>query len=308
MISKKFIDYIGNKLGIQRNDLIEKDILLQMLLEKLAKNKKFKDNFAFKGGTCLIKTYFGYLRFSEDLDFTYLNQRDFSGLSKAKLRKTISRKVNNLSKFIESITKELGLDFKAEKENKKYFEFGGSNVFLTLKIWYDSIVLDNPSFIKIQINFVEKLNYPIKEKPAIFILNNKNHKETEFLFPDYSYLIKPVKIKVYDIKEILIEKIRAILTRRSIKTRDFVDVFLIVKKEKLNLNDFKEQIIEKINDMLRFEKYTQNIKNKESQLSEESILSEENALILKPLNKSFPGFLKEFNIFLREIIKELKPD
>ena len=67
--------------------------------------------------------------------------------------------------------------------------------------------------------------------------------------------VKPrirIKIKAYDLKEILVEKVRAILTRRGIKARDFVDVFLIIKKDKLDLNDFKKQIIEKISDMLKF--------------------------------------------------------
>ena len=96
------------------------------------------------------------------------------------------------------------------------------------------------------------------------------------------------------------------MTRRGIKARDFVDVFLIVKKEKLDLKDFKKQIIEKINYMLKFEKYNQNIKNKEAQLKEELILGEEEALMLIPIDKGFPKFLKEFNLFLMEIIKELK--
>jgi predicted nucleotidyltransferase component of viral defense system len=218
----------------------------------------------------------------------------------------MSEKINELGKTIQPIAKQFNLDFKIEKENRRYFEFGGSNAFVTLKLWYDSVVLNKPSFIKIQVNFIEKLNYPIREMPAIFILGNKDKKEIETLFSDYSYLIEPVKIKVYDIKEILIEKVRAILTRRGIKARDFVDVFLIVKKEKLDLNDFRKQIIEKINDMLKFEKYTQNIKNKETQLKEELILGEEEALMLTPIDKGFPKFLKEFNLFLMEIIKELK--
>ena len=155
-------------------------------------------------------------------------------------------------------------------------------------------------------NFIEKLSYPVKEMPAIFILGNKDKKEIETLFSNYSYLTEPVNIKVYDVREILIEKVRAILTRRGIKARDFVDVFLIVKKEKLDLKDFKKQIIEKINYMLKFEKYNQNIKNKEAQLKEELILGEEEALMLIPIDKGFPKFLKEFNLFLMEIIKELK--
>jgi len=306
MIDKKFINHIGDKLGIERRDLIEKDILLQILLNELVKNKDFKDNFAFKGGTCLIKCYFGYFRFSEDLDFTYLNQKEFDGKSRNKIRESMSEKINRLGELIEFITKQFNLDFKIEKENRKYLQFGGSNAFVTFKIWYDSVVLNKPSFIKIQINFIEKLKYEIKELPAVFILGNRDKKEIEILFSNYSYLLNPAKIKVYDLKEILIEKIRAILTRRGIKARDFVDIFLIIKKDKLNLNNFKKEIIEKINDMLKFEKYAQNIKNKEAQLKDELILGEEQALILKPIDKGFPKFVREFNIFLREIIKDLK--
>jgi len=306
MIDIKFINHISDKLGIARKDLIEKDILLQILLNELVKNKDFKENYAFKGGTCLLKICFGYFRFSEDLDFTYLNQKEFVGLSKSKLRTKMSKKIDKLAEFIEPIAKQFNLDFKIEKENRKYFEFGGSNAFVTLKLWYDSIVLNKQSFIKIQVNFIEKLEYPIKEMPAIFILGNKDKKEIETLFPNYSYLTEPVRIKVYDIREILIEKIRAILTRRGIKARDFVDVFLIVKKEKLSLNDFKKQIIEKITDMLKFEKYNQNIKNKETQLNKDIISGEEEALILTPIDKGFPKFLKEFNVFLLEILKILE--
>jgi len=306
MIDIKFINHISDKLGIARKDLIEKDILLQILLNELVKNKDFKENYAFKGGTCLLKICFGYFRFSEDLDFTYLNQKEFVGLSKSKLRTKMSKKIDKLAEFIEPIAKQFNLDFKIEKENRKYFEFGGSNAFVTLKLWYDSIVLNKQSFIKIQVNFIEKLEYPIKEMPAIFILGNKDKKEIETLFPNYSYLTEPVRIKVYDIREIFIEKIRAILTRRGIKARDFVDVFLIVKKEKLSLNNFKKQIIEKITDMLKFEKYNQNIKNKETQLNKDIISGEEEALILTPIDKGFPKFLKEFNVFLLEILKILE--
>jgi predicted nucleotidyltransferase component of viral defense system len=305
MINKKFVDYIGDKLGIQRRDLIEKDIFLQMILSELVKNKDFKNNFVFKGGTCLIKVYFEYFRFSEDLDFTYINQKEFDISSKSRLRACISKKISSLGKLIESIAEQFNLDFKLEKENKKYFQFGGSNAFVTFKIWYNSIILNSPSFIKIQINFIEKLIYETKELPAFFILNNKDKEEIETLFNNYSPLLKPLKIKVYDLKEILIEKIRAILTRKGIKVRDFIDVFLIIKKEKLNLNDFKKEIIEKINNMLKFEKYNQNIKNKETQLKEDFIVGEEEALLLTPIGKDFPKFVKEFNLFLAGVIRDL---
>lgn len=306
MINIKFINHIGDKLKIEKRDLIEKDILLQMLLNELVKNNYFKNNFAFKGGTCLIKCYFDYFRFSEDLDFTYLNQEEFARKSGKKIREGISLKIGKIGELIETIAKQLNLDFKAEKENRRYFQFGGSNAFVTFKIWYDSVVLNKNSFIKIQINFIEKLSYEVKERPAIFMLGNNDKNEIETLFSDYSYLLNPVRIKAYDLREIFVEKARAILTRKGVKARDFVDIFLIAKKEKLNFNDFKKKIIEKINHMLKFEKYSENIKNKENQINEELILREEEALILIPIGAGFPQFLKKFDVFLKEVIRELK--
>jgi predicted nucleotidyltransferase component of viral defense system len=307
MINKELTDFISKKLNIARRDLIEKDVIISKILFYLMQDKEFFQNYAFKGGTCLIKCYLGYYRFSEDLDFTYLNQKEFVEKSKKKIRELISKKIERLGKLIEIIAKKLDLDFKIEKENKRYVQFGGSNAFVTFKIWYDSKELDKETFVKIQINYIEKLNYQIKELNAGYMVPKNLEKDFSFLAAEETeILLKPVKIKAYDLKEILIEKIRAILTRRGIKARDFVDVFLIVKKGKLDLNSFKKEIIEKINNMLKFEKYTLNIKNKESQLKEDLILGEEEALMLTPIGKGFLKFLKEFNIFLKEIVKELK--
>ncbi len=307
MINKGLTDFISERLKITSRDLIEKDIIISKILFHLMQDKSFSQNYAFKGGTCLTKCYLGYYRFSEDMDFTYLNQKDLAGKSKNKFRETMSEKINQLGKLIEAIAKKLDLDFKMEKDNKRYFQFGGSNAFVTFKIWYNSLELGKETFVKIQVNHIEKLNYPIKELNVNFILPKNFEKDFSFIAGEESdILLKPLKIKAYNLKEILIEKIRAILTRRGIKARDFVDVFLIVKKEKLNLNDFKKELIEKINNMLKFEKYNQNIKNKENQLKEDLILGEEETLLLTPIDKNFPKFVKEFNIFLMGIIKELK--
>ena len=307
MINKELTDFISKRLNIVRRDLIEKDIIISKMLFNLTQNKDFFQDYAFKGGTCLTKCYFGYYRFSEDMDFTYLNQKDFIGKSKSKIKEIMSEKINKLGELIEVIAKKLDLDFKMEKENKKYFQFGGSNTFVTFKIWYNSKELENKTFVKIQVNHIEKLNYPIKELNVRSIIPMNLEKDFSFITPeDATILLKPVKIKAYDLKEILIEKVRAILTRRGIKARDFVDIFLIINKEKLNLNNFKKEIIEKTSDMLKFEKYTINIRNKETQLNDDLILGEEETLMLTPIDKGFPKFLKEFNIFLKEIIKELR--
>jgi predicted nucleotidyltransferase component of viral defense system len=67
---------------------------------------------------------------------------------------------------------------------------------------------------------VEHLCFPFKERSARSLLS-KRHDELDSLFPEYSEYSTPAKISTYDIKEILAEKVRAMLTRRGTKARDF---------------------------------------------------------------------------------------
>jgi predicted nucleotidyltransferase component of viral defense system len=73
-----FVNEVARVLKISRRDLIEKDLILHQILAGLSQDNFFAENFLFKGGTCLIKCYFGYMRFSEDIDFTWKDQSAFS--------------------------------------------------------------------------------------------------------------------------------------------------------------------------------------------------------------------------------------
>lgn len=306
MIDKNLIGLISEKLNIERQEFIEKDIILQNLLSELSKNKDFFEKYSFKGGTCLIKCYLGYYRFSEDLDFTLIEGKHFIGKSGNAIRKMVSQEINKLLVLFEEIAKKTGLDFKAEKSNKQYLELGGGGRFTTFKLWYDSQILNAKSFIKIQINFVEQLMYSIKELEAKSLINNNLYNEIKFVYSEYSYLNEKIIIKSYSIEEIFIEKVRAILTRRGIKGRDFLDVYLIAIKKKIKPKDFKKQIIDKIVFMLKYEKYANNLQAKTKQFDAKFELGKEKNLLLIPIPDEFDKFLKDFKKFLESIIKEIK--
>ena len=54
-------------------------------------------------------------------------------------------------------------------------EFGGSNRFVTYKIWYNSVVLKRKTFIKIQINFVEDMCFkPTRKRLNTLVIKAKN--------------------------------------------------------------------------------------------------------------------------------------
>jgi hypothetical protein len=55
---------------------------------------------------------------------------------------------SNIGEIFEEIAKKRGLDFKCEKSNADYIEFGGGNKTCTFKIWYMAEVLKRRSFLK----------------------------------------------------------------------------------------------------------------------------------------------------------------
>ena len=75
-----FINQVSTLTRISRLEQIEKDFVLYRILAELSRDEIFADNFLFKGGTCLIKYYLGYYRFSEDLDFTWRRREQRAGL------------------------------------------------------------------------------------------------------------------------------------------------------------------------------------------------------------------------------------
>lgn len=66
---KNLIQKVASDLGL-RFDIVEKDIWVCYVLQKLFSHDRLKDNLIFKGGTCLSKAYNAIGRFSEDVDVT----------------------------------------------------------------------------------------------------------------------------------------------------------------------------------------------------------------------------------------------
>jgi predicted nucleotidyltransferase component of viral defense system len=86
-----FVNEVAKILDIKRKDLIEKDLILHQILFDLSGDRFFAANALFKGGTCLIKSYFGYLRFSEDIDFTWIPASTITNSSKINIFANILR-------------------------------------------------------------------------------------------------------------------------------------------------------------------------------------------------------------------------
>jgi len=303
-----FVNEVARILDIQRRDLIEKDVILHQMLLDLSNGKFFSENFAFKGGTCLIKCYYGYKRFSEDIDFTWKKQSTFKGKSQKWIRDYLSDVIDKTGAVFERIAAKRGLEFRCKKSDRNFVELGGSNKFCTFKIWYDSKILGRRSFVKVQINFVEQFCLRLK-KGRLKSLLAKENPELNELFTEYSEYVRPITFDIYDVREILSEKVRALLTRRGTKARDFLDVYLICKHYGIKPEEVEECIVKKAKFALQmYARFRSNLNEKLKLLETGKIFDwgEERGLLLSDINEEdFYAFLDHFQDFLRKIVKEL---
>jgi len=196
------------------------------------------------------------------------------------------------------------LDFRCDKGDKDYVELGGGNKMCTFKLWYDSEILGRRGFVKVQINFVEKLCFPAYDAELRSLVSGES-REIELLFPEYREYLRPISFMVYDVREIFCEKVRAILTRVGVKARDFVDVYLINEKYGFSPEEYTGCIKEKTEFVLRhYAKYRQNLQAKKQLIELKALFrwGDEKDLLLRPINEeSFTRFNESFLEYLGTI-------
>jgi len=300
---EKLAGYLSGQTKVQNTDLLAKDAYLQGLLIELSGNDHFRTSFVFKGGTCLTKAYFGYYRFSEDLDFSWIDQKRWEKKTGKEIRRLLSKEIDSVMEVISRAGEKLGLDFKAQKSNKKYVELGDSNRLATFKLWYRPAGKPE-GFIKIQINFVEVFFHKFKEKELKPISTSVERKELKVLFPEEAYIIlaKP-RMKVYDLKEIASEKVRAVLTRRGMKARDIIDLYML-SEHGISIKSVRKEAMEKVRAMLKYAKYSKNILTKAEVIGAADI-DKERYLLVTDIREDFRSFSDTASGELKEIIKEL---
>jgi predicted nucleotidyltransferase component of viral defense system len=132
--------------------------------------------------------------------------------------------------------------------------------------------------------------------------------ELGILFPEFKEYTQKILFDVYDVREILCEKIRAILTRKGMKARDFIDVYLICTQFRIRLDDIYSCSVEKTRFMLHlYERYRKNIEEKKTIVTSTPFTwGEEKALLLKDIDeKEFYKFLEQLKTFLKKTANKL---
>lgn len=284
----EFIAFIAEKSGVNKPELIQKDLTLHSILRQLYSSQSFAENYLFKGGSSLIKCFFGYYRFSVDLDFTWKNQAAWSVLGSKELRRRLHEEIDGFGSSLESICKDADLEFENDSRDRRYCDFGGGGRVTTFKLW------KNNELIKIQVNYVEEILFAHKEAVVRTLLDGATlRRDEEAYFKEFLSEYGSFKVPVYDEREILCEKVRAILTRRVQKLRDFYDLYML-EKAGFNTEALGEEAVKKTKASLRYAKYRENLERNRESLKITETLEDpyERSLFIKEPPIDFERFVR----------------
>lgn len=162
---------------------------LQLLFLKYFYNQKGSEKICFKGGTAL-RFLFASFRFSEDLDFTSL-------VSEKRIEELVQKTLKNLNQEVENVIFKRAESIANSFSGRLFQDVNGFKFPLTVR-----------------------LDFSLREKP---INIETSYLETPFPIGPYP------QISHFGIKEIMAEKIRAIITR--IRGRDIFDLWFIFSKD-----------------------------------------------------------------------------
>ena len=186
---------------------IEKDYVLTWILNGIANHETLSKAFVFKGGTLLKKFYFEDYRFSEDLDFTLLDEslthEDFN---------------EKLEEVFAWVKEESNITLQ-HKEDGIHEESGSSQFYINF-IGPLAGSIDSRD-IKIDITRGEKMEFPIEEKNAIITYTD---------LPKDSF-----PLQCYSLSEVLIEKMAALMGRTE--PRDLYDFWYLMEVCRLNMTN-----------------------------------------------------------------------
>jgi predicted nucleotidyltransferase component of viral defense system len=207
MISAEALRRIARRQGISVG-WAEKDYVISWFLKELYESNCLKESLVFKGGTALKKVYFPETwRLSHDLDFTAV-----AGLDSGTVRRC-------LEEVFTAIAQKSGLSLRLSS-------FRAIRGGLDAKIQFAGPLV-HKNQISLDITFDEKLVTEPEWTAAT----------TEY--PD----VPVMKVKVYSLNEILVEKIRSIMQRG--RSRDYYDVWRLLMENEFDMTTIEALLVEK---------------------------------------------------------------
>lgn len=264
---REYIKQVGERMNLKvKDDLIEKDLILTFILAEFER-LGLGNELVFKGGTLLSRNYLKYHRFSEDLDFVHKDSNYLRELSRNKRERKIKEFIDYFTPKLKEVADALNLEFSTDRSNTKFCTILHGRTVYTFRVYYSE-----KGYIKIEINFVEKIIDTPKKISVKTITDFFESKELMFIL---GLKIENFNVLSYSLKEIILEKYRAILTRKDFQERDLFDLFLIKNSLKVNV----KEVVEKIKNSSFIKRGLESLIKEKLKLLEEEIFFKSNEKI-----------------------------
>jgi predicted nucleotidyltransferase component of viral defense system len=203
MIDPREIQELVRQWGLT-DQVIEKDYVLGWILWGIGTEPILQDTWAFKGGTCLKKCYIETFRFSEDLDFTVMENGPLRPDELSPLFETL----------LDRVHQESGIDFQVQAP---LFKQRGEWPYTEGRIYYRGPRAAQIQRIKLDLLASEAVVRPTVLRPIAH---------------PYSDGVPSMgSVRAYCFEEVFAEKIRA-LGERS-RARDLYDVINLYRRRDL---------------------------------------------------------------------------
>jgi len=208
MIKPGEIQNKARKIGV-RDQQIEKDYILSWILQGIAQHQDLSKIIVFKGGTVLKKVYFEDYRFSEDLDFTLLDNE----ISNDQIFEWF-REVFEYVRDEANIPLEI-IDPDSHRDRPEHGN-GGINFYISYVGPLGGFGANKK--VKVDISRSESLVFdPVLKEAFLGFTDQEDH-----------------KLLCYTLEEVLVEKMRSVMQR--MQARDFYDIWYLLEIHEMDID------------------------------------------------------------------------
>lgn len=221
MIPRRHLSTLSNRLGEAGGhripeSILERDYCIAWFLVGLSINP-FREHLVFKGGTALKRCYFGDYRFSEDLDFTLVEEVPFAEI------------LNELNRVFADVRRRSGVVLRYSREDR--YDHANTYAFY---LGYEGPLPGGGKEIKVDITIRELIvSAPVFRRVLRF-------------YEEYADLPENAEIKVYTLDEIATEKIMAVTDAARNEPRDLYDLWFLTEGHHVDLTDLRDGLDRKL--------------------------------------------------------------
>ena len=223
MIPRRNLSLLSNRIaraGGRRipEAVLERDYCIAWFLAGLS-GTSLSERLAFKGGTAIKHCYFGDYRFSEDLDFTVVNETEFD---------TIRREMDGV---FAAIRQRSAIEFRYAREDRH----SHANSY-TFYLSFEGPLPAAPARkeIKVDVTIKERIVFTLAKKHVLRV------------YEEYADLPMNAIVQVYTLDEIAAEKVVAMCDRARNEPRDLYDIWYLMDGKHVDLSFLTTAIADKL--------------------------------------------------------------